>query len=466
MVLMNLLFEQKYVNTGFFSGVILSFPYIAQNIIKYIIVMKMKTLLLTVFVLFFTVFQGFAQRTIIHAGTLIDGTSDDTRSEVSIIIEENTITSIENGYVNGNRNDQIIDLKSKTVLPGLIDLHVHLESETNPQKYLEEFTFDEADFAMRSTAFAKRTLMAGFTTVRELGGSGVNISLRNAINQGFVDGPRIITVGKSIGTTGGHADPTNGWKNTLMGAPGPEDGVINGTAEAREGVRQRYKEGSDHIKITATGGVLSVAKSGDAPQFFEDELDAIVRTAKEYGMHVAAHAHGAEGMKRAVEAGVLTIEHGTHMTEEVMDLMIENGTYYIPTISAGKWVAEKAKVEGYYPALVVPKALEIGPKIQNTFAQAYEHGVNIAFGTDAGVFPHGLNGKEFGYMTEVGMPAMEAIKSATSVAAKVLGLQDQIGTIEAGKSADIVATDANPLNDISTMESVSFIMKEGKIYKN
>jgi imidazolonepropionase-like amidohydrolase len=308
--------------------------------------------------------------------------------------------------------------------------------------------------------------MAGFTTVRELGGSGVNISLRNAINQGFVDGPRIITVGKSIATTGGHADPTNGWKNTLMGAPGPEDGVINGTAEAREGVRQRYKEGSDHIKITATGGVLSVAKSGDAPQFFEDELDAIVRTAKEYGMHVAAHAHGAEGMKRAVEAGVLTIEHGTHMTEEVMDLMIENGTYYVPTISAGKWVAEKAKVEGYYPALVVPKALEIGPKIQSTFAKAYEYGVNIAFGTDAGVFPHGLNGKEFGYMTEVGMPAMEAIKSATSVAAKVLGLQESIGTIEAGRSADIVATDANPLNDISTMETVSFVMKEGKVYKN
>ena len=427
--------------------------------------MKLKILLFTILVTFLTVFQAFAQRTIIHAGTLIDGTSENALSEVSIIIEGNTISSIAGGFLSGNSNDRIIDLRSKTVMPGLIDLHVHLESETNPQKYLEAFTFNEADFAMRSTAFAKRTLMAGFTTVRELGGSGVNISLRNAINQGFVDGPRVITVGKSIATTGGHADPTNGWKNTLMGAPGPEDGVINGIAQAREGVRQRYKEGSDHIKITATGGVLSVAKSGDAPQFFEDELDAIVRTAKEYGMHVAAHAHGAEGMKRAVEAGVLTIEHGTHMTEEVMDLMIENGTYYVPTISAGKWVAEKAKVEGYYPALVVPKALEIGPKIQNTFERAYKHGVKIAFGTDAGVFPHGLNGREFRYMTEVGMPAMEAIKSATTVAATVLGMQNQIGTIEVGKMADIIATDNNPLEDISTMESVSFVMKDGKIYK-
>ncbi|MEX0843941.1 MAG: amidohydrolase family protein [Balneolaceae bacterium] len=428
--------------------------------------MNLNAILATLCLSLFIAFSAQAQRTIIHAGTLIDGVSDEAKNEQSIIIEENKITAIEDGYVNPGDNDKLIDLKSKTVLPGLIDLHVHLESETNPQKYLEAFTFNEADFAMRSTAYAKRTLMAGFTTVRELGGSGVNIALRNAINQGFVEGPRIITVGKSIATTGGHADPTNGWKQDLMGNPGPREGVVNGEADARQAVRQRYKNGADHIKITATGGVLSVAKSGDAPQFFEDELDAIVQTAKEYGMHVAAHAHGTEGMKRAVEAGVLTIEHGTHMTEEVMDLMIEKGTYYVPTITAGKWVAEKAKVEGYYPDLVVPKALEIGPKIQNTFAKAYKHGVKIAFGTDAGVFPHGLNGQEFRYMTEAGMPVIEAIKSATITAATVLGLQDQIGTIEAGKFADIVATDDNPLNDVSTLEFVSFVMKGGKVYQN
>ena len=408
---------------------------------------------------------AFAQQTIIHAGTLIDGSSDEVRNEVSIVIEQNKITAIESGYISGEDGDEIIDLKSKTVLPGLIDLHVHLESETNPQKYLEPFTFDDADKAYRSVQYVKKTLMAGFTTVRELGGSGVNISLRDAIKGGYVDGPRVITVGKSLATTGGHADPTNGWKEDLMGSPDPVDGVLNGVAEAREAVRQRYKNGADHIKITATGGVLSVAKSGDAPQFFMDELKAIVETANEYGMHVAAHAHGAEGMKRAVEAGVLTIEHGTKMTEEVMDLMIEKGTYYVPTISAGKWVAEKAKVEGYYPEIVVPKALEIGPMIQNTFAEAYERGVNIAFGTDAGVFPHGLNGREFRYMTEVGMPAMEAIQSATVTAATVLGMQNEIGSIEAGKLADIIATDENPLEDITTLERVSFVMKDGVVYK-
>lgn len=420
---------------------------------------------ITFLITLFLFSSAFAQRTVIHAGTLIDGNSDQPRNNVSIIVESRRITSIQNGFIETESDDQFIDLRSKTVLPGLIDLHVHLESETNPQKYLEEFTFNEADFAIRSTAFAKRTLVAGFTTVRELGGSGVNISLRNAINQGFVEGPRIITVGKSLATTGGHADPTNGWKRDLMGNPGPADGVVNGADEARQGVRQRYKEGSDHIKITATGGVLSVAKSGDAPQFFEDELAAIVKTAGEYCMHVAAHAHGEEGMKRAVEAGVLTIEHGTHMSREVMDLMIEHGTYYVPTISAGKWVAEKAQIEGYYPDIVVPKALEIGPLIQSTFADAYEYGVQIAFGTDAGVFPHGQNAGEFRYMTEAGMPVMEAIKSATSVAAVVLGMESEIGTIETGKFADLVATDTNPLDDVTALEKITFVMKDGIVIK-
>ncbi|MEX0721965.1 MAG: amidohydrolase family protein [Balneolaceae bacterium] len=428
--------------------------------------MNIKATLLLSITLLLGVSTATAQKTIIHAGSLIDGISDDVQSEVSIIIEDEKITSVENGYASVGENDRFIDLRDKTVMPGLIDLHVHLESETSPTKYMEAFTFNDADMAFRSSQFAKRTLMAGFTTVRELGGSGVNISLRNAIRNGVAEGPRIITVGKSLATTGGHADPTNGWRKNLMGDPGPADGVINGAADARQAVRQRYKNGADHIKITATGGVLSVAKSGDAPQFFTDELEAIVQTAKDYGMHVAAHAHGAEGMKRAVEAGVLTIEHGTKMTTEVMDLMIEKEAYYIPTITAGKWVAEKAKEDGYYPELVVPKALEIGPMIQNAFADAYKRGVKIGFGTDAGVFPHGLNGREFGFMTEAGMPAMEAIKSATITAAEILGLQKDIGSIEANKYADIIAVGNNPLQDIHTMENVSFVMKEGVVYKN
>lgn len=426
--------------------------------------MKLKTLL-TLFVFLSIGLSNIqAQRTILHAGTLIDGESNAARNEVSIIVENDKIVSIENGYTKGNKNDTVVDLKNKTVLPGLIDLHVHMEGETSPTRYLDSFTMNDADVAYKALHYLDETLMAGFTSVRDLGGSGVNISMRNAIKAGSIKGPRIFTAGKAIGTTGGHADPTNGVKKELMGDPGPKAGVINGEAEARKAVRQRYKDGADLIKITATGGVLSVAKSGDAPQFFEDELEAIIETANDYGMHVAAHAHGAEGMKRAVEAGVTTIEHGTNMTEEVMDLMIEKGAYFVPTISAGKWVAEKAKIDGYYPPLVVPKALDIGPRIQATFARAYKRGVKIAFGTDAGVFPHGLNGREFGYMVEAGMPEMEALKSATITAATVLDMQDSIGSIKVGKYADIIAVDKNPLNDISTMENVSFIMKNGVVY--
>lgn len=408
--------------------------------------------------------QLIAQRTVIHCGNLIDGKSNDVQTQMTVIVEKNVISKIEKGFTKPGSSDKLVDLSKKTVMPGLIDLHVHLEGETNKDQALQRFTLNKADVAFRSTVHARKTLMAGFTTVRDLGGSGVNTSLRNAINQGLVVGPRIFSVGKSIGTTGGHADPTNGYREDLMGDPGPKEGVINSPEEARQAVRQRYKDGSDLIKITATGGVLSLAKDGSGPQFTLDELKAIVETAKDYGMHTAAHAHGTEGMKRAVLAGITTIEHGTMMTEEVMDLMKEKGTYYVPTISAGKFVAEKAKEPGYYHPLVTPKALAIGPQIQETFGKAYKRGVKIAFGTDAGVFPHGENGKEFGYMVEAGMPAMEAIKSATVVAAEVIGMSDKIGTLEAGKLADIVATDENPLRNIKTMEKVSFVMKEGVVY--
>jgi imidazolonepropionase-like amidohydrolase len=406
----------------------------------------------------------FSQRTLIHCGNLIDGKANDVQAQMTVVVEGNKITAVEKGFTKPGTTDKLIDLSKKTVMPGLIDMHVHLEGETSKDQGLQRFTSNKADVAFRSTVFAKKTLMAGFTTVRDLGGSGVNTSLRNAVNQGLVVGPRIFSVGKSIGTTGGHADPTNGYREDLMGDPGPKEGVINSPEEARQAVRQRYKDGSDLIKITATGGVLSIAKDGSGPQFTDAELKAIVETAKDYGMHTAAHAHGAEGMKRAVLAGITTIEHGTKMTDEIMELMKQKGTYYVPTISAGKFVAEKAKEPGYYHPLVVPKALEIGPQIQQTFSKAYKKGVKIAFGTDAGVFPHGENGQEFGYMVEAGMPAMEAIKSATVVSAGILGMSDKIGTIEVGKLADVVATDENPLTNIKTMEKVSFVMKDGVVY--
>lgn len=408
---------------------------------------------------------GYTQRTLIHCGSLIDGKNRSVQDQMTLVIEGGRIAAVEKGYSVANTGDTLIDLSRKTVMPGLIDLHVHLESETNKNQALERFTLNDADVAFRSAGFARKTLMAGFTTVRDLGGSGVNIALRNAINAGIAVGPRIFTSGVSIATTGGHADRTNGYRRNLMGDPGPKEGVINSPEEARQAVRQRYKDGSDLIKITSTGGVLSIAKDGSGPQFTDAELKAVIETARDYGMHVAAHAHGAEGMKRAVLAGVTTIEHGTKMTEEIMDLMRQRGTFYVPTITAGRFVADQAKVPDYYHPAVVPKALEIGPMIQETFRKAYKRGVRIAFGTDAGVFPHGQNAKEFGFMVEAGMPPMEAILSATVVNAGILGIADRLGTLEAGKIADIIATDGNPIENIHQLETVSFVMKEGVVYK-
>jgi len=387
-----------------------------------------------------------AQNIYLHCGQLIDTEKGVVLTKKTVIVSGEKIKAIKNGFVvPENPKDVVVDLKSKTVMPGLIDMHVHMENEYNPARYMDQFTANEADVAFKSVNYAEITLLAGFTTVRDLGGTGVNIALRNAINNNTIVGPRIFTAGKAIATTGGHADPTNGRNKLLMG--------------------QRYKNGADNIKITATGGVLSVAKNGQNPQFTIEEVKAICATAKDYGMIIAAHAHGDEGMQRAVIGGVTTIEHGTKMSTKTMDLMKQYGTYFVPTITAGKAVAENAKIEGFYPEIIVPKALEIGPKIQSTFAKAYKRGVPIAFGTDAGVFPHGLNAKEFGYMVEVGMPEMEAIQSATITNAKVLGLANQLGQIKTDYIADIVATDSNPVDDISAMERVDFVMKAGKIYK-
>ncbi|MFH6986077.1 metal-dependent hydrolase family protein [Marinoscillum luteum] len=407
-----------------------------------------------------------AQQKLIYAGRLIDGVGDKIQTQKTIIVEDKKIVAVVNGYQAPEAGDVVIDLKNMTVMPGLIDMHVHLEHETSTDGYLKKFTMNEADVAFEAAAFAEVTLMAGFTTVRDLGGMGVNISLRNAINKGVIVGPRIFTAGKSLAITGGHADPTNGYRNDLMGDPGPREGVVNGAADAMKAVRQRYKDGADLIKITATGGVLSVAKDGSGPHFSEGEIEVIVKTANDLGFQVAAHAHGDEGMQRAVRAGVKTIEHGTYMSEATMKLMKEKNAYYIPTITAGMSVAELSRVAGYYPDMVAKKAAVIGPQISETFTRAYKMGVPIGFGTDAGVFPHGENYKEFIYMVEGGMPAMEAIKCATSVNASILGVSDQLGSIRVGLYADIVAVDGNPLDDIDNMGKVNFVMKEGVVYKD
>jgi len=421
--------------------------------------------LLRILVLLFTV-SLTAQSTYLHCGKLVDTEFGKVLTEKTVIVSGNKIISVEDGYTNPkNSEDTVIDLKSKTVMPGLIDMHVHIEGETSPTRYLERFTKNKADVAFVSVEIAKRTLMAGFTAVRDLGGSGVNVALRNAINKGTVSGPRIFTAEKAIGTTGGHADPTNGMRKELMGDPGPAEGVINGLEDARKAVRQRYKNGADLIKITATGGVLSVAKNGQNAQFTQGEVNEIVKTAKEYGMVVAAHAHGKEGMKRAVIAGVQTIEHGSFMDKEVAALMKLNNTYLVPTLSAGRYVEEKAKIPNYYPLVILPKITSTMAVLDKTIEMVIKEGVPIAFGTDAGVFPHGENAKEFVYMVEAGWSQMFSLQSATITNAMLLDMETELGQIKEGYLADIIAVDEDPTKDISTMENVTFVMKNGMIYK-
>ncbi len=402
--------------------------------------------------------------TTLRCGQVIDTEAGRLLGPHIVVVAGNTIQSISSG--DNTDSEQVIDLSDQTCMPGLMDMHTHLSYQLSPTAYLDRTRLNPADYALRAANYADKTLMAGFTTVRDLGDRGnATIALRNAINQGVIKGPRVLTAAKAIGTTGGHADPSNGLMKQLMGDPGPQQGVINSPADARKAVRQRYKDGADLIKITATGGVLSTAKSGQNPQFVAEELAAIIEAANDYGFHVAAHAHGAEGMKRAIRAGVRTIEHGTYMDDEVIRLMRQNDTYYVPTILAGKWVAEKAEVDGFFPAIVRPKAAAIGPLIQETFARAHRAGVKIAFGTDSGVSEHGRNAEEFELMVEAGMPAMAALQSATMTTAELLDQEDQLGSISDGKLADIIAVPGNPIDDISLMRQVSFVMKDGKVYK-
>ena len=403
--------------------------------------------------------------TLLHVGNLLDTNDGKVAKAVTIKIKGNKITEITKGYATPTKNDEVVNLKQSYVLPGFMDMHVHLAQEYVPKA--ERQSKIEPEYrALFAANAASKTLMAGFTSVRNVGDGGMEtISLREAINQGLVIGPRIFTSGKTIATTGGHGDPTNGMPKDNYAPPTPEEGVIDSPEEAIKAVRQRYKDGTDGIKITATGGVLSVAKSGENPQFTDAELIAIVSTANDYGLWTAAHAHGKEGMKRAVLAGINSIEHGTYMDQEIMDLMKARGTYYVPTIMAGDWVAEKAKIPNFFPALVKPKAEKIGPQITSTFAQAYKAGVKIAFGTDSGVSAHGDNWQEFILMTNAGMSNEDALKSATIETAKLLRVEDQLGQIKPGMFADIIAFQKNPTEDISIVKNVSFVMKDGVIYK-
>ncbi len=427
--------------------------------------MTLKNLLL--FVALIITSPASAQTVLIHCGTLLDpGTSMDAQTERSIVVEDGVITKVESGFITAKTADTVVDLRDSFCMPGLMDMHTHLTGETRKGGYIDKFRDTPARRALKAAKHARTTLMAGFTTVRDIGGpEGVDIALRNAINAGDIIGPRMFVAGQSLAITGGHADGTNGYREDIVGIPDATNGVVDGVDSAIRATRINIKRGVDQIKITATGGVLSIAADGSKPAFRDEEITAIVETAANRGLKVAAHAHGDAGMRQAVRLGVKSIEHGTYMSDETMKLMIEKGAYLVPTITAGKSVADSARIENYYVPVVTAKALEIGPVIQGTFGRAYKAGVPIAFGTDAGVFVHGKNALEFGYMVEAGMPPMEAIKAATVNSADLLGKYEMIGSIEVGKQADIVAVRENPLEEISAMTDVSFVMKQGVIYK-
>ncbi|WP_346950407.1 amidohydrolase family protein [Dyella sp.] len=411
---------------------------------------------------------------VLRCARLFDPAAGKMLGQSTLIVEDGRIKEIRSGAVDpepyrqaaAGRRFAYFDTGDSTCLPGLIDSHTHLTSETSPTGFTDQFRWNVADYAVRSTVYARRTLLAGFTTVRNLGdGQNESIALRNAINAGVVVGPRIFTAGKPIGSTGGHADPTDGYRMDLAGDPGIKDGIVNSPEDAVKAVRQHYKDGVDLLKIMPSGGVLDESASVDNAQMTIEEIKAVVTAAHDYGYTVAAHAHGAEAIRRAVLAGVDSIEHGTFMNDEDMQLMKQHGTWYVPTITAGKYVQQMAGKPGYYPPQVAAKAKQVGPIIQATAGKAYKAGVKIAFGTDAAVYPHGQNAREFQYMVEAGIPPVAALQAATTHAAELLHKSDELGQIAPGRHADVIAVPGNPLDDIKAMQQVSFVMKDGVIYK-
>ncbi len=406
----------------------------------------------------------YAQSTyVLRAARLFDGKSDRVVQPGLVVVAGDKIQSIGGQTPTGAT---VIDLGDATLLPGFIDAHTHLTFDFNPDyngARLMDLTRTIPERAIRSTANARATLMAGFTTVRDVGSSDfLDIGLRNAINAGIVPGPRMLVAVHAIGSTGGHCDPGDGFRFGLLNhESGPEDGVIDSPDQARFAVRFNVKYGADVIKTCPTGGVLSPTDAVDAPQLTQAEMDALVSAAHDLRRKTAAHAHGPEGAKRAIRAGIDSIEHGTFLDDEALRMMREHGTYLVPTLAVRSGIAESK-----FPPLVRQKA-DVALKAQDDLVRrALAMGVKIALGTDAAVYPHGNNALEFVLLNVDGMTAAQALRAGTAVDADLLSLRDRIGTLEPGKLADIVAVRGNPLDDIKVTQSVVFVMKQGTIYRN
>jgi imidazolonepropionase-like amidohydrolase len=410
--------------------------------------------------------QAMARDVVIHAGRLIDGESKTERTQVSILIHDDRITDVLPGFVAPAGAD-VIDLSNATVLPGLIDCHDHITSSFdggNP--VAEAVTRTHFDDAFASVDNAEKTLMAGFTTIRDVGADpDVVIALKKAIAKGEVPGPRMFVAGPPLGPTGGHNDPSNGFDPELS-HEGWTNWIVDSPEASRHAVRKLHQMGADLIKIMPSGGVLSIADDPNQQLMADDEIKAVIDTAHALGMKVAAHAHGKQAIDHTVALGVDSIEHGSFADAESDALMKKHGTYLVPTMLVAATVVGIAK---NHPEQLNPssaaKALSVGPRIRDNLARAYKNGVKIAFGTDQGLAPHGTNAKEFALMVDAGVSPIDAIMAATHNAADLIGDTKDIGSVQAGRYADIVAVSGDPLNDVTELERVQFVMKGGKIYK-
>ena len=410
--------------------------------------------------------EAAAKDIVIHAGRLIDGVSKTERAQVSILVHDDRITAVQQGFVTPD-GAEVIDLSNATVLPGLIDCHDHITSMFdggNP--VAEAVTRTEFDDAFASVGNAEKTLLAGFTTIRDVGANpGVVIALKKAIAKGEIAGPRMFVAGPPLGPTGGHSDPSNGFDPALT-REGWTSWVVDSPEAARHAVRKLHQMGADLIKIMPSGGVLSIADDPNAQLMEDDEIRAVIQTAHSLGMKVAAHAHGKQAIDHTVALGVDSIEHGSFADAESDALMKKHGTYLVPTMLVAQTVVDIAKA---HPEQLNPssaaKALAVAPRIRDNLARAYKSGVKIAFGTDQGLAPHGTNAKEFALMVGAGMTPADAIWAATHNAADLIGDSKDIGSVQAGRYADIVAVSGDPLADITELERVQFVMKGGRVFK-